>query len=280
VAESVLRQESSYYEKAKKIMPEGAESLCFAPYIKNYYAGAITDTSYEKYYSAPTKMSSMGIEFAVSYSASKVTFSNVIIDVGREWNFEGCEEVFFDDCIINGDASSIVFHACSHAVFRKCQFNNFKTYAVVEKRINKIEFDQCEFADCMYEYTRDIDDWQMLGGVIHVDEAEPFDWGRAVESRERRTVIHNCTFKNCGGRNTRCYYSSAVISNDCCEVKNSKFINCWNYNGSTAIDPKNERRTLFGFGSINEGNEIVGSADIVGKSGMFLRKNTPEDSAV
>ena len=53
VAKSVLQQDSAYYDQAKELLTDDLQQVNFAPYIKNYYAGAILDTQHEKYYSAP-----------------------------------------------------------------------------------------------------------------------------------------------------------------------------------------------------------------------------------
>ena len=266
VAKSVLMQESKLYNSAKALCNERVEMVNYAPYILNYYCGAIVDTNEEKYYSAPEKRDSVEINYPNSYRERKVTFSNLVLEITHDWNFEGCEEVIFKNCVIIGGEYSLFFLSCKHVIFFECQIKDFSSYAILMKLIDKIEFQYCKFENCIYKYSRGYDDWSMLGGVIHVDQDDPINSNRIIygtdSTQTARTYISDSTFKNCGGRNDRNYYSSAIISNDYSKVKNCKFINCWNYSGGTEIDPENSRRTLFAPGCVQQDNEIVASAKI------------------
>lgn len=109
----------------------------------------------------------------------------------------------------------------------------------------------CKFINCKYYYERNTNDWKELGGVIYSEGVY----------RNAKNIIRNCEFKNCGGTNSKNYYSSAVISNCNCEVYNCKFYDCWNYNMGN-IDPEDSRRSLFNASVIGNQNEIVGSAKL------------------
>ncbi len=265
VVKSVLQQESSFYNDAKSIITEDGNTVSFVPYINNFYVGAIVDTEYEKHYSAPCKSISNNVELPNEYSVKKVSFSNLIININEEWNFESCEDILFDNCEIYGNTASIVFDACKNVVFKNCKISGFSAYTIVEKKVGLLSFYKCEFKSCMYIYARNTDDWRRLGAVIHWDEQAQsigkitFD---GIAEQKFQTLINECVFTDCGGRNKNNYYSSAVISNACCQVKNSKFVNCWHYRQNTDLDPEDARRTLFTSDSVSENNEIVGSANI------------------
>lgn len=266
VAKSVLQQKSSFYDEAKLIIPEYGNQVSFKPYIGNYYAGAIVDTEYAKHYSAPSKELSNDIELPDTYSAKKASFSNLIISINSEWTFVSCEDVLFENCEIQGGTESIVFEACKNVVFSNCKISGFSAYTIVAKKVGCITLNKCEFKDCMYGESRSRQDWENLGAVIHWDEqilAAGENLFNGISNSEFQTIIDKCVFTDCGGRNYRYCYSSAVISNVRCKITNSKFVNCWHYNQNTRYDPEDRRRTLFTSDSVSENNETIGSANII-----------------
>ena len=118
----------------------------------------------------------------------------------------------------------------------------------------------------MYGESRSRQDWENLGAVIHWDEqilAAGENLFNGISNSEFQTIIDKCVFTDCGGRNYRYCYSSAVISNVRCKITNSKFVNCWHYNQNTRYDPEDRRRTLFTSDSVSENNETIGSANII-----------------
>lgn len=260
VAKSILMQDSAIYDDSKSMMPEKCAMLNFKPYISNYYAGVISDNKYLKSFHAPTKELSKNIELPASYTAKEVSFSNMIISIDDEWNFENCESVIFENCDITGGNYSIVFDKCKFVQFKKCTISNFTEYAILKRVVNELVFIDCEFSNCIYSYRRSTDYWKKLGGVIHMDEDKQI---KDSLDNHLKIKIDRCIFTNCGGKNATNYYSSAVISNDRCEIRNSKFINCWHWHNHSSLDPDWGNRTLFAEGSTSGNNEVINSCKIV-----------------
>lgn len=250
VARSVLQQESSYYDQSKELLNERIIGVDVSPYIHNYYVGAIVHTDELIHYNAPDKSLSNGIVFESTYSAKQVIFDNMLISLEQSWSFESCEKVIFQNCTIEGDNTTIQFMSCKEIIFSNCRFENFKQRTIEINEVENIEICDCEFEECYTHYNRNTNDWQILGGVIHTNNAN------------RTATVHliGCCFRNCGGKNKTNYYSSAVISNCNCNVENCSFYNCWNYYNNDTIDPENNRRTLFMRGTVDVNNEVVGSA--------------------
>ncbi len=269
VARSILEQDSEYYDKAKSIAPESVEGFAVVPYIANFYAGAIVDTRIEKHFYAPNRDWNYGFWFPCLFQEKKVTFSNLAFEMSSAFEFNGCEIVVFRNCVIKGNDYSVYLRRCGDVKFINCRFYDFSSYTIVDDTVENLSLLKCEFENCLLHYNRMSDDWKEIGGVVHVTNNVK-DIGYKADNHQYEVKMSGCEFRNCGGKNESNYYSSAIICNGRCEVKDCKFINCWNYNKDN-IDPENKRRSLFGykFECAAESNEVISSAKMFCDSQFF-----------
>lgn len=147
IAKSVLLQESSYYDEAKKWIAEYAKTYDFSSYIKTYYAGAIVDLRDEKRYSSPDVDQVYDISFPTMYREKKVVFENLNIHLNEEWKFEGCEEVVFRNCKIYGDNGHFSMLVGS-VVFENCVCENFGNRVANIGVVYNFIVRKCEFRNC------------------------------------------------------------------------------------------------------------------------------------
>ena len=259
VARSILEQDSEYYDKAKSIAPESVEGFEVVPYIANFYAGVIVDTRIEKHFYAPNRDWNYRFAFPCLFHEKKVMFSNLAFEMSNALEFDGCEMIEFQNCVIKGNDYSVYFRGCGDVKFINCRFYDFSSYTIVDDMVERLSLLKCEFENCIFHYKRDTNDWQKIGGVVHATNAT----NDARVNHRYVVEFSGCEFRNCGGKNKSNYYSSAIICNALCEVRDCKFINCWNYSRGN-IDPKNSRRSLFGdkYECVGERNEIIGSANM------------------
>lgn len=263
VARSILEQDSEYYDKAKSIAPESVEGFEVVPYIANFYVGAIVDTRIKKHFYAPNRDWNYRFAFPCLFHEKKVTFSNLAFEMSNALEFDGCEMIEFQNCVIKGNDYSVYFRGCGDVKFINCRFYDFSSYTIVDHMVERLSLLKCEFENCIFHYKRNKNDWQKIGGVVHATN----DTNNARVHNHRYVVeLSGCEFRNCGGKNETLYYSSAIICNALCEVRDCKFINCWNYSQGN-IDPKDSRRSLFGdkYECVDERNEIIGSANMTCK---------------
>ena len=256
VAKSIITQQPALFDAARTLRTSKVSSLDFAPYVRDYYTGAIIDTEKEKYYSAPDKEQSEEIAFPDHFkSLEKVAFHNLKIERKMDLIFEGCAEVCFKNCDITGPDCTIRLLSCGTIVFENCRFFNFNKVVLYEKENRAVTIKNCSFTDCMDHYFRSSDDWKERGCVIYT--AEP--WKNGINE------IINCIFKNCGGINSKFYYSSAFISNARCRVTDCSFFHCWHYNNTDIPrndkkDPEAQMRTMFRPNTQGGNNQILDSA--------------------
>ena len=83
VARSILEQDPEYYDKAKSIAPESVEGFTVAPYIANFYAGAIVDTRTEKHFYAPSRDGNYRFAFPSFFHEKKTLPSLTESRLGR-----------------------------------------------------------------------------------------------------------------------------------------------------------------------------------------------------
>lgn len=220
IAKSVIQQEPSLFDEAKKRGNENIAYLDFTPYVQNYYAGAIIDTDEEKYYSAPEKEMVEGITFPERFHAlRKVTFNNLKIDMNANIVLESCEEVCFKECDISGGEFNIKLLSCGIVSFENCRFSDFSKRVLIEKQNGNVTISECSFVDCIYFYAKNDYSSSPTGTVIYTYDTE----------KNGVNQISNCVFKNCGGKNSRYDHPSSFISNAKCAVYTSNFYNCWHY---------------------------------------------------
>lgn len=255
IAKSVIQQDSALFDEAKKRENENIVYLDFTPYVQNYYAGAIIDTDEEKYYSAPEKEMAEGITFPERFHAlRKVTFNNLKIDLNANVVLERCEEVCFKECDINGGDFNIKLLSCGNVSFENCRFSDFSNRVLIEEQNGSVTIRNCSFTDCVFIYLRGSSDWKRWGCVIYTEDS----------AENGINNIINCIFKNCGGKNSRNFYSSAFISNARSSVSDSTFYSCWHYNtvgDELEKDPENTSRTMFLPDTPGENNQFYDCAD-------------------
>lgn len=246
VAGSVLQQQSSLYDEAKELLNERVAGVNYAPYIRNFYVGAISDSRECVHFFAPDRKYSQDIPVWTYYTEKSVVLENLNINIEGEWMFDSCENVVFENCYFSGNIYSIELYRCQSVYIHKCCFENFKSPVLCQAANGMVLIDGCKFENCIYEYTRGYNDWGALGGVIHNDEGK------------NSNIIRETRFTKCGGKNDKYYHSSAIISNCVCEVYSCRFYNCWSYNsGFMDYGPK---QTLFLPDTKGSENEIVNSA--------------------
>lgn len=257
IAKSIVTQQPSIYDEAKPLMTEELCKADFAPYLKNFYAGALVDTpNHHQVFIAPAKNLSGHIKYPGEYKARRVSFSNLAIDISdKVWTFLYCEDIVFENCDISGSNYSLMFTSCERITFINCHLFDFRTYAINMSDVKQMCLTNCEFTNCICYYNRRYDDWKELGGVIH-----ELDTNHKVE-----VIISKCLFKDCGGHNEDCYNSDAIISNAMCNVTNSKFINCWNTHTRGYSRERDEfskyHRKLF-CRCEQKDNEVIDSAEL------------------
>lgn len=252
VASAALQQQSSLYDEAKGLSNERVERVDYAPYIRNFYAGAIKDSRELVHFSAPDRKYSKDIAIRTQYTEKRVVLENLDITILETWAFDSCEEVIFENCHFSGEWSSIKFYGCHKVYIHKCRFTDFRVPVFIQEENLAVQIEECEFENCIYAYTRSYRDWQAIGGVIHTESV----------SANGKNVIRKTRFRKCGGKNTTNYYASAIISNCICKVDRCSFYDCWNYNCDSAKDPDSPERTLFLPNTEGSDNEIVNSAKL------------------
>ena len=155
VAKSVLQQDSAYYDQAKELLTDDLQQVNFAPYIKNYYAGAILDTQHEKYYSAP-KGETLQLTLSGVHKAEKITYDNLVLYVDAGCNFDGCECVTISNCkLMPANNGSIRFESIGKLQIENCEFLDFENRVAFFARVNSIQINGCRFENCGFTCTGD-----------------------------------------------------------------------------------------------------------------------------
>ncbi|MBP2114105.1 hypothetical protein [Paenibacillus silagei] len=260
LSQSIIEQNHDKYTAAEELRPDRISAGMFYYYTKAYVKFFITTgpdlfsmiyqerTLYnfeqqEGNYLGPTSM---------LMRKNHIHLENMIINTADfQLIFEACEQVELINCEFIGSANSLTFNCCKELLLEKCVFHNFKTQVLVLEDISVIKVISCNFDKCVYIHSTNYYNWQSLGAVFYSNQP----------SNIKSLLIDNCTFKESGGRSTLGLYASEIISNCTAIVKNSKFINCWNYYRDDERDPVNTNRTLFPDLSVNQNNEIIGSAN-------------------
>ena len=180
VAKSVLRQESSYFDDAKKIITEDAKDLWLEPYIGNYYAGTIIDTEDEKMYYAPDREDSHNMEFPTVFTAGNISFYNLTIEMNQEWSFTGCDQIKFVDCkLMNTDTGVLNFREIGKLQFENCEFEDFNNYVAHFDAVNEIRIVHCKFENC----GRISSDKYAKGGVFELKRAKEGNTFSFIDNR-------------------------------------------------------------------------------------------------
>lgn len=164
VAKSVSKQDSGLYDDARDLVTERTKDLNFAPYLKDYYVGAIVDTEVEKYYSVTDKEKSKSMKFPNTYTERFVTFENLSISLSEQWYFKGCERVVFKNCDLTSGGKILDFCSVGQVIFDGCKASDFTNRVAYFTNINKLEVLNSEFLNCGYTTNESAE-----GGVFSIN---------------------------------------------------------------------------------------------------------------
>lgn len=227
VAESILRQDSGYYDTAKDSINDRTRSLNFYPYISNYYAGALIDNDNEQYYTAPgLGMNTNDIILPAEYTARKVTFRNLVINLGEVCKFEGCETVDFINCkITTDDSKTLYFKAIGNVSFTECEFYDMDNHVACFTAVNNVEIKQCTLRNCGW-----------MCGKNNYGALFKYYWPLGDTFNFINNKVLNCYIKN-----TDSYGGSTGILIDSGEVRGgmirgNEFIGCQCINNNVYTD--------------------------------------------
>lgn len=275
MAKAIITQDSELFDDTKAIAPQTTKQLSVYHYVQPFYSGAIVDTS-EKLHIYSCGKAEADLSKYSPIKAKKVIVENVCILLQEDVCFEDCEEIVFlntdvqvNDCRLkfknvvsimfenalfeNGRKYPIMFQYCGNVQMYSCRFRNFISRTIQEKNVECFSVSKSSFDKCEYQYSRDTYDWKALGGVVFSDSPES----------NGINYFDSCTFVNCGGRNTKRYYSSDFISNCRSQLTACTFKLCWNYYNENEIDPDTCYRRMFTYDSKAMDCISVNSAKIV-----------------
>lgn len=253
LAKAIVEQDSAGYDEAKGII-DLANLKGFSPslYLLDFYTGVIIQTDEAFCWWAPTP-TEVDITELVNLKAKNILIKNAIISVTHNLDFYG-RTIVLENCTWKEGCGTLRFCSGENIQINNCIFKDFKTRVIWIYNIGKMEIIECKFENCYRNYRNSSSDWLREGQVLGTSQREP-----------GIVVIDKSVFKDCGGKNSSQYFRSAFIYDGHCEVRNSRFINCWHYywsgSGGRVKDPSNSRRTMFLKGTVSENNQISNSAD-------------------
>lgn len=224
VVKSILQQEASYFDESKEMITRRVEGLDFTPYICNYYVGAMVDTDVLQHYYAPEVTSLEGMQYPNCFTEQKVIFENLVLNIGEEWTFDGCEEVVFKNCSLTSGVGHLVVTYADKLIFEDCLISGFSGgFCRIESAKNLI-IKNCEFSNC--EVGRANGKWCTLIQIEHSLENLSLTENK-LSSCNVPAYKHDCYNYQRKvpvfiGFNYR--YTSIQIQNVC--IKNNTFIEC------------------------------------------------------
>lgn len=223
LARSILMQDSKVYDEAKAVMVESLKDVNFYEYIKNYYAGAVVDNDFQTIYTAPEKQSVDSLEGECQrFTQRKVVFYGLEINVDGNWEFDGCEEVTFENCTINCVKGKIILSAIGSFVMRECLVENFNDAFIEMSHVNDFQLLTNNIVNCSYT-KQGLGD--IRGGVIRVINS-----GKCFSVKLNGNTVQNCYIKATeykGNYGVTGAFFGVVSGNvDELEVTNNTFIGC------------------------------------------------------
>ena len=267
IAKSVIAQQPSFYDEAKPLLLNDLAQADFSPYLGHFYTGQLQNSTDLQVFTAPSQKDSSKLQYPTNYTARRVSFSNLAINISAKWTFDCCEEVRFNNCSFDGTQGTnpLYFRVCRNVEFSGCKFVNFNTNTIIAVNVgeNGLIFTDCEFNNCCSDSFSDSGRIRNENGrVIFVNRAKHDDSTCEV-------IIRECKFHNCI-TNTDVPNLKSPISNANCIVKNSQFINCGIIlNNRNSMGPKvstiNEDIELFEHILKESNNETRGSGPIQGR---------------
>lgn len=233
VAKSVLYQDSTYFDVAKKLLNDNVKELNFLPYIENYYAGAVVDTLSKKTFYAPKNFTECKITYPVLYEEEEVCFQNLDIEVTTKWKFRGCRKVTFKNCKIKSTGGFFNFNSVGNIRFEECQFYDFKNRVGYIKSVNDFALVNCRYWKCGYISKKGGE----RGGVFYIEN----------EVEINSILLKNNTLLNCYIESLATYVGATAVFLGLNVNIISKFIVVDNtFNGCKCIRPRNLTEALIG----------------------------------
>lgn len=198
VAKSVLMQSSEIYDEAKRRVPESAGCVNFFNYIGNFYAGAVVDNDRELVFTAPERQVVSSLEKGgMEFQQRKVIFTGIEINIKGDWKFQGCEEVRFENCGINGQEGSLYLNGVGCFHMEGCTVQNFDNTFAYLNSVGKVMVLSNELNNC----------GRMAVGMQYYDDKEGGGafcyWGKCNEIVFQENLIQKCYIKRNDGSNTR-----------------------------------------------------------------------------
>lgn len=215
-AKSILEQDSNIYDTAKTLLTDGTRDIDLYPYIKDFYVGAIIDTSTEKYIYSRDKSPVDLFQYGL-FHTKKVVIENVTITLQSCVVFEGCEEVVIKNCNLVGNENNYTFNRVGKILITNCNINNFTNRFAIFKNTNNIQIFNNHFTNCGYAYSSDA-----FGGVLLND-------GDA----EHNIILENNELLNCyiesigyGGGRSGIFLSDENYGKGDIKLNENRFIGC------------------------------------------------------
>lgn len=277
VAKAIITQDSELFDDTKAIAPQTIKQLSMYHYVSSFYTGAIIDTSESLHIYSCEKIE-VDLSKYSPIKAKKVIVENVLISLKEDVFFENCQEVIFlntdvrvNDCQLefknvvsvmlenalfeNGKQYPIMFSHCWKVQMDSCRFRNFISRTIQEENVANFSISKSSFDKCEYQYNsiQVLARCKSLGGVIF----SKFPTSNGIN------YFDNCTFVNCGGRNTSFGYAMDFISNCRSELTACTFQLCWHYHNENELDPDLGNRRMFTFNSKAIDCVSLNSAEIV-----------------
>ena len=275
---AIVAQNSTMFEETLAQSPESMFSLSLFPYIADFHTGLVSNTD-QKVYLYSFSKAKVDLSNYQHLKPNKLVIENIILDHKDKMlqfqgyheivlrrcsvnlselklHFENVSNVVLDHCVFDGGAKeketleAIQFNTCTDVKITDCVFKNFSSQTIVKNDVVNFYVENTTFENCIYQYQRSSSAWASLGCVIS-------------SNYYQNNVIYfeNSTFVNCGGKNSKCYYSTNFICDCKSKLKNCQFIECWHYNDGNR-DPDNYNRRMFLSDTEVENCQVVNSANI------------------
>ena len=280
---AIVAQNSTMFEDAQKQSPESVQTLSLFPYVAGFYSGLVVNGD-QKVYLYSCSKAKVDLSNYQQLKPNKLLIENMVLDhkdkmlqfqgyheiVLRRCSvnlselklqFENISNVVLDRCVFDGGAKekrtleAIQFNTCTDVKITGCVFKNFSSRTIIGNKITYFSVYDSSFENCIYIYSGG-STWNSGGCVINLDNYFP----NAIH------YFEDCTFVNCGGKNSNHIYSSNFICNQKSKLKKCQFIECWHYNyyifRGFELDPDDSKRRMFTYDTEVENCQVVNSANI------------------
>ncbi len=257
VAKAVLEQDIAEFLIAKLTKPNAVP----IGVLKYYFAldkDIIVNMYEDKWIFFSLNLQTINLDDYIDIQSSRFVFEHKekVAFIGLEINlsslqlqFSNIENVMFIGCTFVGGQNWLQFNSCQEITVIGCKFGDFNNRIFVcEDNVEKVDMKNSKFINCMHNYTDTTTSLHTVSTIV---------WGQNVS-----LSVDNCSFENCGGRNTSFAKGVSLLSNSKASIKNSVFRNCWHYHNTNNKDPESPRRLLFSNLLESRDNQVVNSADL------------------